>query len=51
MWEKNLKENGVCICITNSLCCTAEIIVSQLYFNKFLKKEKSKPFSVNSKNL
>ena len=36
MWENNMKENGLCTHITESLCCTAEIIrlVNQLYFNK-----------------
>ena len=36
-----MKKN-VCMCITESTCCTAEInnIVNQLYFNKInLKKE------------
>ena len=39
--EKNLKKSGLCICITDSLCCTAETnnAVNQLYPNK-IKKEK-----------
>ena len=35
-------EKRIYLCITESLCCTAEIkhtIVSQLYFNKIKKKE------------
>ena len=33
----------VCTCITESLCCTAEIIttVNKLYFNKTFKKVKN----------
>ena len=38
-------KNNIYICITESLCCTAEIkynIVDQLYFNKIFKKENMK---------
>ena len=28
MWENNLKENGVCTCITEAFCCAIDIITT-----------------------
>ena len=33
---------NMCTCVTESLCCTTEIIVNQPYFNKTFKQFKNK---------
>ena len=34
VWEKNLKKDGyMCMCITESLCSTAEIITLQINYS------------------
>ena len=40
--KKIQKRGDMCICVADSLCCTAETnnIVKQLYFNKILKRKK-----------
>ena len=45
MWEKNLKKNRLCTCITESLLYSGNYhkLVNQLYFDKTLKNEENKP--------
>ena len=45
-WEEALQEGDICVCIADSLCCTAEtnitLTVKQLYSNnKVLKKREN----------
>ena len=47
MWEKNLKKNGSCTCITESLCCRAEIItLFKSIILQTLKNEKHKNLKI-----